>query len=290
MTNKALPIYYLIILTALCSSCIKDEDCECPDDSHVVNLIVKDKNYFNVNDFPEIAPKDEKLPFSSFLSNIYYRIRNVETGEIVNESAITTVTDENLAYSFTLNDLPQGTYELDARGNLTTDTPIGTLHPNQKEHTDIYVANGTLKIGNCNRPDTLYMERTKGKLVVICTNFPNTYTRMQANIKHVYQSSDAHLVYGGDTEVNTDNPLGSINEILLAPTPSGSATKVNLTFYSTDMQRAAPPLIVPETEITMSRNELTAIRIDYNKLNNTWDIWVYADGEWALIHYLTIIS
>lgn len=288
MTYKVLHIYPLIIIISLCSSCIKDDnDCECPT-AHTVSVAIKDKNYFNAGNFPEIAQKDEKLPFQNFSTNIYYLLRNTDTGETAKESALTPVTDGKNLYSFTLNNLPQGTYELSVWGNLTTDVPAGTLHPAQKEHMDIYVADAILKIGNRSQSDTLYLERTKGKLLVICTNFSTTFNRLQAHIKHLYQSSDSHLVYGGDTEVNADNALTSINEFLLAPTPTGSATKVNLTFYSTEARSAAAPLIIPETEVTLNRNELTAIRVDYNDYNNTWDISVYADGKWTLIHHLVL--
>ena len=132
------------------------------------------------------------------------------------------------------------------------------------------------------------MERTKGKLLVLCTNFPEGYTHLQANIKHVSQTSDERLVFEGDTEVNKDQLLKSINEILLAPTPTGGSTLVNISFYASETRSAVLPLIIPETKITISRNELTAVRVDYNNQNNTWDISVYADGRWTLIHHLDI--
>lgn len=288
MAKKILHIIYFLILLVLPSSCIKDGDGDCPVVSHTVNLVIKDKNYFNVNSFPEVKPVDEQLPFRSFSSNIYYLLINTDTGEITREAALTDVTDNNSRYTINLDDIPEGNYELAVWGNLTTDTPAGTLHPNGVEHTDIYVADALLKIGPTSDSETLYMQRTKGKLLVLCTNFPEGFTRLQANVKHISQTSDAHLVYGGDAEVNKDQPLGSVNEMLLAPTPAGTSTLLNLTFYAPEARSATLPLIIPETKITMNRNELTAIRVDYNNLNQTWDVSIYADGKWTLIHHLDI--
>lgn len=285
MTKKIVHIAYLSILLALPSSCIKDEDCPV---SHTVNLVIKDKNYFNVSSFPEVKPADEQLPFRRFSGNIYYLLINTDTGKITREAALTDVTDNSSSYSINLDDIPEGNYELAVWGNLTTDTPAGILHPNGAEHTDIYVADALLKMDPTQDSDTLYMERTKGKLLVLCANFPKGYTRLQTNVKHVSRTSDAHLVYGGDTEVNKDQPLGSVNEMLLAPTPPGTSTLLNLAFYAPEARSATLPLIIPETKITMNRNELTAIRVDYNNLNHTWDVSIYADSKWTLIHHLDI--
>lgn len=287
MAKKILYIAYFMMLLVLPSSCIKDGDEDCPV-SHTIDIGIKDKNYFNVSSFPEVSPVNEQLPFRNFSSNIYYLLRNTDTGEITRESALTDVTDENSSYNLQLTDIPEGNYELSVWGNIVTGIPPGTLHPNGQEHTDIFVTNSSLKIGSCPSSHTLSLERTKGKLLVLCANFPEGYTRLQASIKHVSQTSDEHLVYGGDTEVNKDQPLGKVNEILLAPTPAGSSTLAYISFYAPEARSAVLPLIIPETKITMNRNELTAIRVDYNNLNNTWDVSVYADGKWTLIHHLDI--
>ena len=285
MARKILYIAYFMMLSALPSSCIDDDDCSV---SHTVNIGIKDKNYFNVSSFPEVSPVNEQLPFRNFSNNIYYLLRNTDTGEITRKSTLTDVTDDNSSYSLHLTDIPEGNYNLSVWGNIVTGIPPGTLHPNGQEHTDIFMASALLKIGSCPSSHALSMERTKGKLLVLCTNFPEGYTHLQANIKHVSQTSDERLVFEGDTEVNKDQRLKSINEILLAPTPTGGSTLVNISFYASETRSAVLPLIIPETKITISRNELTAVRVDYNNQNNTWDISVYADGRWTLIHHLDI--
>lgn len=284
MARKILYIAYFMMLSALPSSCI-DDDCSV---SHTVNIGIKDKNYFNVSSFPEVSPVNEQLPFRNFSNNIYYLLRNTDTGEITRKSTLTDVTDDNSSYSLHLMDIPEGNYNLSVWGNIVTGIPPGTLHPNGQEHTDIFMASALLKIGSCPSSHALSMERTKGKLLVLCTNFPEGYTHLQANIKHVSQTSDERLVFEGDTEVNKDQLLKNINEILLAPTPTGGSTLVNISFYASEARSAVLPLIIPETKITISRNELTAVRVDYNNQNNTWDISVYADGRWTLIHHLDI--
>lgn len=284
MARKILYIAYFMMLSALPSSCI-DDDCSV---SHTVNIGIKDKNYFNVSSFPEVSPVNEQLPFRNFSNNIYYLLRNTDTGEITRKSTLTDVTDDNSSYSLHLTDIPEGNYNLSVWGNIVTGIPPGTLHPNGQEHTDIFMASALLKIGSCPSSHALSMERTKGKLLVLCTNFPEGYTHLQANIKHVSQTSDERLVFEGDTEVNKDQLLKNINEILLAPTPTGGSTLVNISFYASETRSAVLPLIIPETKITISRNELTAVRVDYNNQNNTWDISVYADGRWTLIHHLDI--
>lgn len=287
MAKNILYITYFLMLSTLSSSCIKDGDEECVV-SHTVNIKIKDKNYFNVSSFPEVAPVDEQLPFRCFSSNIYYLLRNTDTGQTTYESTIMEITDNNISHSLQLTNIPKGNYELSVWGNLTTGVSPGTLHADGKEYTDLFVANSSLKIGLCPSSHTLSMERTKGKLFILCTNFPENYTRLQANIKHINQTSDEHLVYKGDTEVTIDQPLKNINEILLAPTPTEGSTLIYISFHTPESRSAVLPLIIPETKITMSRNKLTAVRVDYNNLNQTWDISVYADGRWTLIHHLDI--
>ena len=83
MARKILYIAYFMMLSALPSSCIDDDDCSV---SHTVNIGIKDKNYFNVSSFPEVSPVNEQLPFRNFSNNIYYLLRNTDTGEITRKS------------------------------------------------------------------------------------------------------------------------------------------------------------------------------------------------------------
>lgn len=283
--KKTVEYCCIVVLLILLNSCIKEDLSGCPT-GYVVKVSVKDKNYTNIGAFPQLGKVDESLPFRYFLGTVYYSVKNMETGQVVQESSVLQPSDAAAEYTITLKDIPSGNYEVTVWGNLTSDVAAGILHPQNKEHSDIYVSTAIFNFKPGSETGSMSLERAKGKLVVFCTNFPENVTQIQEKISPVYEVVDKNLTYGGNTQVEKNATVMPINELLVAPTPPGSTTKLNLSFYTNN--RSIPILIVPETEVPIQRNEISAMMVDYNTVDGAWEIWVYVQGEWTMIHHLDI--
>lgn len=158
-----------------------------------------------------------------------------------------------------------------------------------KEHTDIYVTSGDLHFSPDYQTEELTLERTKGKLLLLCSNFPSEITRIEQNVSHVYQSTDAGLNYSGSTQVDKNVPFTSVLETLLAPTSAEGHSKLTLTFYTGGTRASETPYLkLPVMEMDMRRNEITAVSIDYNTSEGIWEIKMFIRGEWITIHRLDI--
>ena len=190
-------------------------------------------------------------------------------------------------FSLSFNDLPEGKYELSAWGNITKDIPLGILHQNGLEHTDIYTGYTRLVIMSQNQEQILELERAKGKLIIFCRNFPSEVSQMNLTLAPVYQSADALLNYQGSTNIQKTTIIQTINETFVAPTPQGNSTKLDLNFF-TNTRAAKPVLTVPSMDIMVRRNEISAVAVDYDAPGNAWEIWTFINGEWNMIHHLDI--
>ena len=69
---------------------------------------------------------------------------------------------------------------------ITKEIPLGILHQNGLEHTDIYTGYARLTILSQNQEQTLELERAKGKLVIFCRNFPTEVAQMSLKLSPVY--------------------------------------------------------------------------------------------------------
>lgn len=286
--NKLVHSFCMVVLLILVSSCIKDDYSDCPA-QYVVKVSVKDKNYFNVSQFPQLARVDETLPFNNFSGNIYYTLRNVATGAVQQESSIMPVIGNDRDYSIAFDEIPAGEYVLTIWGNLTSDYPAGVLHKDGKEHTDIYLASRRLSFSSKPQTTEMTLERTKGKLVLFCTNFPASVTRVEEDILPVYQSVDENFSYSGSGPISKSATVQPIVETLLAPSVAGNTAKLNLRFYTADTRAGSEPyLTLPEMDLTVRRNEITAMLIDHNTAAGVLEIWNYIDGAWTMIHRLDI--
>ena len=135
----------VVLLVFITSSCIKDTLPECPPQL-VVKLVIKDTNYFNIAQFSELSPEDSAQPFTHFSGTICYILTNTTTGQIVRQSDIIVPVGNTPDFSLSFNDLSEGKYELSVWGNITKEIPLGILHQNGLEHTDIYTGYARLTI------------------------------------------------------------------------------------------------------------------------------------------------
>lgn len=285
--SKGAHIFGMIVLLVFtASSCIKDTLPECPPQL-VIKLVIKDTNYFNIAQFGELSPEDASQPFAHFSGAICYTLTDLTTSQVVRQSDIIVPTGNTPEYFVFFNDLPEGKYELSVWGNITKEIPPGILHQNGLEHTDIYAGYARLTVSSQTQEQTLELERAKGKLVVFCRNFPAEVTQMNLTLAPVYQSTDVHFNYQRSTNIQKTTGIQAINETFVAPTPQGNSTKLNLSFF-TNTRADTPVLTVPQMDITMRRNEISAVAVDYDIIGGAWEIWTFINGEWNMIHHLDI--
>ena len=63
MNRRVIQIFCMVVGMVLASSCGD----ECPvEQPYSVRVSVKDKNYLNISQFPQLSPVDENLPFRTY--------------------------------------------------------------------------------------------------------------------------------------------------------------------------------------------------------------------------------
>lgn len=105
---------------ALLCGCIRDELEPCP--PLRLSLEVADKNYVNSAAAARLGYEEERpedLPFREYVSDLAYRVSDLETGRVVAERALSPVEGDAGSVEVPLPaDLPYGSYVLTAWGNL----------------------------------------------------------------------------------------------------------------------------------------------------------------------------
>ncbi|WP_304251870.1 FimB/Mfa2 family fimbrial subunit [Parabacteroides gordonii] len=284
-------VYFLhaIGMLFLLSSCIKEDMDDCVI-THTVKVYVKDKNYSNIESVFQLVKKDEKLPYRAFISTVHYQLRDIKTGQIVEEKSDNALSGSDQFYTIQFNNLPQGDYNLTVWGNIQSDTATGILHNNGNELTDTYVANKNITFTSEPFSDLLMLERAKGDLLLLCSNFPSEITLVEEKVTSLYDTVDPYLKYTGNTTVHKTGPVKPLIETVLAPSVAGGSSKLHLRFFSGTSGNASKELVVPEIPLIMNRNQVTAVEVNYNKITDVLEIWTYVDGEWTMIHHLDILN
>ena len=189
--------------------------------SEVTELLKNMQNPEMQNIIEEVADELWELcirdrPFTHFSVTICYILTNTTTGHIVRQSDIIVPVGNTPDFSLSFNELSEGKYELSVWGNITKEIPLGILHQNGLEHTDIYTGYARLTILSQNQEQTLELERAKGKLVIFCRNFPTKVAQMSLKLSPVYQSTDALLNYQGSANIQKTTGAQAINETFVA--------------------------------------------------------------------------
>ena len=285
--NRILFYIWVLVLLLPVSSCIKEDLEECPA-QFTVKVFIEDKQYINISEIPQLSRKDETLPFRDFVGTIHYSLHNLLTGEVADSSSFTPVIDDAQFYTIAFNDIPDGRYELTIWGNVTQDTDPRILHANGSEQTDLYMATSTLDFTSGFQTTDVMMKRAKADLLLVCNNFPSDFTHVEEKVSSVYQSVDPHFVYAGNTGVVKTASLLPVNQFFLAPTVTGTNSKVNLRFFNPNNTDKNSAIEFPEFNVTLSRNKISVISVDYSPETTSWEIWTFINGEWTLIHHLDI--
>ena len=139
---------------ALLCGCIRDELEPCP--PLRLSLEVADKNYVNSAAAARLGYEEERpedLPFREYVSDLAYRVSDLETGRVVAERMLSPVEGDAGSVEVPLPaDLPYGAYVLTAWGNLgdtaafDSDLALLGLHPGGAEGSDAYFTRDTLLV------------------------------------------------------------------------------------------------------------------------------------------------
>ena len=286
---KGYAVYILYALSAiLLSSCIRDEILPCP--PLQVNIAVKDKNYFNIESAERWGMenrKDEDLPFKDYVSTLYYRLDRLETGEMIVEQKLFTVTsgDKEVGVTFP-EDMPFGMYVMTTWGNMQSEVPLGDdatssdLHLYNAQGNDIYLSSDTFVYDENMYLYTVELERVKGKLLIKAENLPDEIRFSTKDITNVYGYVKADFSYSLEALVHTDTLWQKPNEILtgtlLCPSTDIDNSVLSINFYEIfpeelRAERSRTWIAPEDVNISMKRNTLTILRFIYESGGGTID-------------------
>ena len=289
--------YLLLALTLLgTSSCVRDEILPCP--PLQVNITVKDKNYFNVDKVELEERLSDDLAFRTYVPTLYYMLRDVETGEVVEEQGMFEVTGDEKTFPVTFCDcIPHGKYVLTVWGGMNDETPLGNdpltaiLHAEKEQGADFYLTNDTLVYDAYTYNHTVELERTKGKLIIQVENLPNDVNYSDKTVDGLYQQVDNEVKYADLTAVYTQaewkQQTDIVTKTILAPSQKEKGSMVQAHFYD-EADRVTPTLTPKAVSVTMKRNELTVLRYVYDDGKGDFNIYVLVNDVWEMLHNMNI--
>ena len=134
------------------TSCVREDLDQCP--PLRINIEVKDKNYFNVDQTAPEEKRDENQPFRSFVPSLSYRLSRLNddgTQQVIVEEKGFGVEGDGLTYPVSFDpDMPFGKYVftvwggMKTRGELNLDKNELLLHPEHSQGDDVYQVCDTL--------------------------------------------------------------------------------------------------------------------------------------------------
>ncbi len=293
--NRSVLYVFLLTLSFLCVSCLKEKGSgDCPV-VYEVTFGVKDKNYTNAGNIPGWPLKDEQLPFNAYVPTLMYYLRNEETRAIVQNVPAYTVANDDKQQVLDLVGIPPGRYILSAFGNddraaLDRDGILSyDLHPTGMEGADVYLLSDTIELTPDHLTAYAELQRTKGILYLLLENLPDSVDRIECRVSGIYRNVDQNGEYRDETVVQktfTGSLSPSVNGLLsLAPTMTGKISVVRLALYAKDAD--LPFMFIPDFNVTVKRNEVTAFRLNF-KLDGGVEVWTAADGAWTKLHDMDI--
>ena len=290
--------FILLTPAVIFTSCIRDEIEDCP--PLQINIAVKDKNYFNVDNVDAEQRKGDNLAFREYVPTIYYVLRDLNTGAVVEESGLFNVKDDNKILSVDLCPcIPHGKYVLTVWGGLSSLNPLQddhtslNLHPENSEGDDVYMTNDTILYDAWHNNHTVEMERTKGKLIIEkkWERLPEGINGSRKEINGVYDNVNNAFKYTGITDVLATHlwepEHNIITKTVLSPSLKENGTKLHLDFINAS--DPSSPLLTPkDVKITMKRNELTVIRYVWDSEKQDFIIYALLNNSWTIISQMDI--
>lgn len=276
------------------ASCIKESLSECTY-QYQIKLFVEEKRY--AGGYPDgVEPINENLPFKAYVGDIHYTLRNVETDVVITSKVLDVFDTSEKDLTLTLGDIPNGKYKLTVWGNVDNVDYLAvlpyTLHTNEEEATDIYLASRIIDLKEGQMQDlAMGLRRLKGKLYLELANLPSSVDKVTKTITNLHATVTDEAAYSGETKVGKSFPLSGQQpaaaiEAVLAPTVSGKRSLLSLSFHN--KETGMDLQVDPPLEVTIKRNEMTYVKVGYNSSEGKLEIWLFVDGQWKFINKLDI--
>jgi len=282
----------IILLLTICTSCIKDDLSDCPDPTFL-NIIVEDKNYDNAAEIEDYTPVNENLPMINYVNPLSIWMHKVNS----DEAKELAMNNDQTTYPISSDSFSDGNYKLSVAGNYllqvpenNSETAFISLHPDGTEGSDIYLGNDVFDIP-LNADRIINLNRTKGRLLLKFVDFPENITRVNLTASNVYSTINSSKEYSGSTNVKKTFVPGQPDmfnyySIMLAPTPAETTTGITI-----EMLGENGDLIYTLTNINLAiqRNHLSVLQARYIPEEERWEVSLFFDGEWKVIHNLSIV-
>lgn len=292
-------IIYGMALAMSFTSCVRENLDQCP--PLRINIEVKDKNYFNVDQTVPDEKRDENQSLGSFVPSLFYRLSRLNddgTQQVVVEEKGFGVEGDGLTYPVSFDpDMPFGKYVftvwggMKKRGELNLDKNELLLHPEHSQGDDVYQVCDTLVYNEKHYCYTSEMERTKGKLVIWTENLPAGYHLMDAEVSQLYGIVNPSFQYSEETSVFHESEIeaGSKTKasIFLAPSCLKDESVVDVNFYKNSGEGAGSSSSVlspDDVKVSMERNKITLLRYVYDSDRNRFTIYMKVNDNWEEIH------
>ena len=298
MTRLKVIIYGMAMAMSF-TSCVRENLDQCPPLS--INIEVKDKNYFNVDQTVPDEKRDENQLFRSFVPSLSYRLSRLNddgTQQVIVEEKGFGVEGDGFTYPVSFDpDMPFGKYVftvwggMKKRGELNLDKNELLLHPEHSQGDDVYQVCDTLVYDEKHYCYTSEMERTKGKLVIWTENLPAGYHLMDTEVSQLYGIVNPSFQYSEETSVfhKSEIEAGSKTKtsIFLAPSFLKDESVVDVNFYKNSGEGAGSSTSVlspDDVKVSIERNKITLLRYVYDSDRNRFTIYMKVNDNWEEIH------
>lgn len=286
-------ILLLLLASVALASCIRDDLEDCP--PLRVEIGVKDKNYFNVDQtVPEERLADD-LAFNKYVPTLFYMLRDAKTGEVVEEQGVFNVEGDGKTVAIDFCPcLPHGKYiltvwgGLDELSQLSDDRLSMLIHPDKAQGNDVYLLNATLVYDAYNYDYTLEMERIKGKLVVLAENLPDNFDMVHIDANNLYGKVSANFEYSDEASVCNKVAIASTSLIktatYMAPSIVTGGTVLDVNFVKENNSSGNLLLTPDDVKISLERNKITMLKYVFNKEEDKFYIYIKVNDNWEVVH------
>lgn len=294
MTRLKVIIYGMALAMSF-TSCVREDLDQCS--PLRINIEVKDKNYFNVDQTVPDEKRDENQSFRSFVPSLSYRLSRLNddgTQQVIVEEKGFGVEGDGLTYPVSFDpDMPFGKYVFTVwggmrkRGELNLDKNELLLHPEHSQGDDVYQVCDTLVYDEKHYCYTSEMERTKGKLVIWSENLPAGYNVMDTEVSQLYGIVNPSFLYSEETSVFQESEIeaGAKTSIFLAPSFQKDESVVDVNFHKNSGEGGNSSVLSPDdVKVSMERNKITVLRYVYDSDHNRFTIYMKVNDNWEEIH------
>lgn len=283
-------ISLIALLLAVFTSCINEDLDDCPVPANI-NIVVEDKNYDNASDIEDYIPVDENLPMQEYVNPLSALKQKSGAND---EASLLAMKPEEKMHTIPSEAFSDGNYNFIVAGNYTLGVAgenLIALHPEESEGVDIYLGHDAFTIP-LSADRTIMLNRAKGKLLMLFTDFPESIDHVDVSASNIYSTINLSEQYSGNTiarksftpgQPDTDDYYG----FMLAPTIQDGTSPVLL-----EMRGADGSLIstISNINLVITRNHLTVLHARYIPDEDKWEVSLFFDGEWKVVHNLTISS